>query len=440
MKAKSITIAIGTLGCKLNQYESHSLQSIFISSGYNITGISHPADVYIINTCTVTSRSDAKSRKLLAKVHRTNPKALIIATGCYAQTDYELLSSIPYVDYVIGNDKKNCIPQILGDYFQYKPLNLKEYQGNIFGYPSPIKGPHTRAYLKIQDGCNRYCSYCKIPAARGLPVSRPVKDIIEQAAHLIENRFKELVLTGINIGDYYFTHNNRNYRLSDLSLELLNLPGDFRLHLSSIEPDNIDKGLFNIMNHPKMVKHIHLPLQSGSTAILNKMERKYTLENYIQAAHLWKTANPSINMTTDLIIGFPTETERDFQQSLEVINQLRFSHIHTFRYSEREGTKAAELFPKVEEKEKDRRSLAIRDLSSRLNSQYRQSFLGKKVRILIEHKRDEKTGSGLSDHYLRYSITQNKVPLGSFIEGKVNSLEMAEYLQQSENNQLYTLG
>ena len=439
MKAKPITIAIGTLGCKLNQYESHSLQSVFTSSGYKITGISNPADVYIINTCTVTSRSDAKSRKLLAKVHRTNPKSLIIATGCYAQTDYEILSSIPYVDYVIGNDKKNCIPQILEDHFQSKNLDINQYQGNIFGYPSPIKGPHTRTYLKIQDGCNRYCTYCKIPAARGLPVSRPVKDIVEQARHLIENRFKELVLTGINIGDYFYNQQNHNYRLSDLTSELLKLPGDFRIHLSSIEPDNIDKGLYDIISHPKMVKHIHLPLQSGSTSILDKMGRKYNVENYIQAAEHWKSACPNINMTTDLIIGFPTETKSDFQQSYDVINQLKFSHVHTFRYSERQGTKAAELSPKVEEKEKDHRSLAIRELSSRLNSKYRQSFIGKKVRILIEHKRDDATGSGLSDYYLRYSITQKNVSLGSFVEGVVSGLEVAEYLQQSENNQLYTL-
>ncbi|MFW5799822.1 MAG: tRNA (N(6)-L-threonylcarbamoyladenosine(37)-C(2))-methylthiotransferase MtaB [Spirochaetota bacterium] len=376
-------IAIGTLGCRLNKFESDSIETDLKNKGYEIVNINEYADAYIINTCTVTNKSDAKSRNMIRKAHRLNPDSILIVAGCYADTDRKKLEEIEGISYIIGNKKKAGICKIIEESFNNKDNKrdntnlLNRIKEDSFNYTTATKGKHTRSFIKIQDGCNVGCTYCKIPLARGEARSRSYEDILFNIKSLYEKGFKEFILTGINIGYY----NYEDKELYELIKAIYEIKGDFRIRLSSIEPDKLNDSILDCFNNEKMGQHLHIPLQSGSDKILKLMGRKYTTNEYIKLIDKIKTKYPNINISTDIIIGFPGETEEDFRKNIDIIKRCKFSHIHTFKYSKRNDTPAASMPLQVEEYIKSQRSKIIRDLSTKLNNEYKENQLGRSYKV-----------------------------------------------------------
>ena len=378
------SVAIATLGCRLNQFESDSLLSSFKNQGYRVVSFKEKADVYIVNTCTVTNKSDAKSRHFMRKLKKTNPNSFLLVTGCYAQTDADTIKQINEVDLVVGNDEKHLIYNKVEAHFNLEKPNtpVGATPSSRFMYHLDEHNFHTRTYLKIQDGCNENCSYCKIPQARGCAESHNYADVLANAQKLLELGYKEIILTGINLGDYQ----SEGKSLSNLLESLLSLKPqwDFRIHLSSIEPNKVTGSIIQLFQHPKLCVHAHLPLQSGSNRILEKMGRRYRREDYAGLVEVFRAKFPRINITTDLMVGFPSETDSDFADSFSLIETLKITHIHTFKYSQRGGTDASKIKEQVPEDIKTQRSLEIRKLSETANFKYRKLFLKEKVRILLE--------------------------------------------------------
>ncbi len=409
---KKIKIALGTLGCKLNKFESDSLISDFIDHNYEIVSFHEKADVYIVNTCTVTNKSDAKSRNIINRVKKLNSRALLFVTGCYAETDRLVIETMPGVDYVIGNDKKYDLFNIVHKILKKQSFNIDDIQEDRFHYKPAKNTLHTRSFLKIQDGCNQHCSYCKIPIARGKAQSRPVNDIIDTIQDLLQFGYKEIILTGINIGDYQYQHQN----LTDIINLIINLSGDFRIHLSSIEPNQITPQLIDVLSHRKICRHLHIPLQSGNNRILQLMRRNYTREDYKDIIRQIRQSNSSINISTDVMVGFPGENEEEFKQTYQLIKELELTHTHTFKYSIREGTPAATMKEQIHEKIKSARSKKIRQLSEELNQLYRKKFLNTKVRVLTEKEIGKYLYTGYTDHYIRVQFENTTAIIGDFRE------------------------
>lgn len=409
-------VAFFTLGCRLNQYESDSLITLFKKSGFNVVNFKEFADVYVINTCTVTAKSDYKSRNAIHRAVKTNPQAFTIVTGCYAETDPEILAQIHGVDLVIANEKKHAIVEIVKAKMQgAKP---PEAENSSFRFPAPVSGLHIRSYLKIQDGCDNFCSYCKVPFARGNPRSRDISDCVSAFETLVDSGIKEVVLTGINIGKF---HNG----IASLLHELIKIKGDYRIHLSSIELNHVTDELLTLFNTGKLCSHLHIPLQSGSDKILQLMNRRYTASEFTSLMLKIKEKIGHINLTTDVITGFPGETEEDFEKTLNLLKELQFSHVHTFRYSPRAGTAAVKLKNKVQEKIASERSEIIRQLSETQKEFYIRQFFNLPLRFLAE-KNTIKDGinytSGKTDNYIDVYIP-GKLKPGEFYTISILSVE-----------------
>lgn len=434
-------IAIGTLGCRLNAFESDSIATDFKTAGYEIVSIKEKADVYIINTCTVTNKSDSKSRNLIRKTYKQNPNALIIVTGCYAETNAEDIEQIEGVDYVIGNKKKASIFKLVDEIFSreelesYSPSDIpnskdhinkpainiiKDLQEDNFNYTTASKGKHTRSFLKIQDGCDRKCSYCKIPIARGEPCSRPFEDIISDIDNLYNNHsYNEFILTGINIA--YYNHNGCN--LKKLLEAVFNIKGDFRVRLSSIEPDVITEDFITVFDNPKLCKHLHIPLQNGSDHILKLMGRKYNIDEYVKIVDMVRSHYPNMNITTDIMVGFPGENDDDFENTLNVIHRCEFSHIHTFKYSRRKGTPASVMSNQVSEKTKTTRAEMVRNLSAQYHKKYIEQQIGKDFTVLMEKIDKNNLGIGFTDNYIKVFIENYLSSLNIFINVRIIGLD-----------------
>ncbi len=343
------TVGIYTLGCRLNIYESDGLLNQFIQNGFDVVDWKDGPDVAIINTCTVTSFADQKNRTITKQILKKNPKTKVIITGCYAQTDNKELQKIPGIWAIIGNEKKSQLFNI------YKELENSKSQLNVFSsgpldyfetskkrkqiqdpfsYGNVIPVGHTRAYLKIQDGCDRKCSYCKIPQARGGGVSRPIESILEQVEILEEYKVPEIVLTGVNLGWYRYN----NYRFTDLLEIILNKLRHSRLRLSSIEPSDVNEKLAELLQHSKICNFLHVPVQSGSDRILKLMKRSYTSKTFSLRIEKVLKKNPNIFLGTDIMVGFPSETQKDFNDTLKLLQNLNFVNIHPFPFSLRQGT------------------------------------------------------------------------------------------------------
>jgi threonylcarbamoyladenosine tRNA methylthiotransferase MtaB len=420
-------IAIGTLGCRLNQFESDSLATDFRNAGYDIVSINEYADVYIINTCTVTNKSDAKSRNMIRKAHKTNPEAILIVTGCYADTNKKDIARIKGVDYIIGNKRKSKVYQLIDRMLNERSIqnsaksNIESYPETSFDYTSATKGTHTRSFVKIQDGCDVKCTYCKIPYARGKPISKPSNAVINDIKTLYENGYREFILTGINI-IYY---NDRSMTLSGLLKVLYKIDGDFRIRLSSVEPDKITDDLLDVLSHQKMGQHLHIPLQSGSDRILQAMGRRYNVDYYVNLINRIKKQYPNLNITTDIIIGFPGESESDFDKTYNVVKECGFSHVHTFKYSKRSGTPASEMPGQVDEKAKNHRSKMIRTLSNKQNINFRLSQIGRRSKVLIETISKDGYGKGFTDNYIKVMIPINNkssIQQGEFVEVRLDNV------------------
>ncbi len=396
---KSVKIALDTLGCKLNQAETELLAKQFAEAGYRLVSSVDRADVYILNTCTVTHIADSKSRHRLRLAHRQNPDALIIATGCYAQRARQELAQIDGVSLVVGNEQKLNLLQLLEEsgYISSPACG----QGNSAS--SHIIGFRTRAFIKIQDGCNSFCSYCIVPLVRGREKSLPVDQVVAEIKSRLANGYKEVVLTGTEIGSY----NYNGVNLSGLLERILAEVDITRLRLSSLQPQEISPELIRLWRDRRLCHHFHLSLQSGSDTVLNRMKRRYSVSDYQQAVALIRASVPEVAITTDIIVGFPGETDKEFQESYDFCRQMEFARIHVFSYSPRRETEAARMPNQIEAQVKKQRSQKMLTLAQESAQNFSQRFLGKTMGVLWE-KQSDGIWSGHTDNYIKVYTKSSK--------------------------------
>lgn len=397
-------IRITSLGCRLNQSEIESVSTSLQEAGHTVA-FTGTADIYIINACAVTSRSERKTRQLIYRAMElcgdSNPRRIIV-TGCTGD-DIKHDGNITYV----SNDRKYLIPELVAG---METCDIELRAASRFDFHAPVKCSTNRVNLKIQDGCNNYCSYCIIPQMRGAPVSRPSADILSEFRELLDHGYKEIILTGVNIGKYNDSVNG----LGSLVKNVLSVDGEFRLHLTSLDPEAATDELTGLFAHPKMVKHLHLSLQSGSDAVLKRMNRPYNSTMYMDAVQRLKKVDSLFNFTTDIIAGFPGETDAEFEDTLNIAKAVPFSHVHTFRYSPRPGTAAAEMPGAVHESVKTSRSERIIKLYTQQKIEYYAKFSGKKSTMLTEKVRDGMT-TGYNEYYVPVVIDE-KPGRNKFIE------------------------
>jgi threonylcarbamoyladenosine tRNA methylthiotransferase MtaB len=396
-------VAFHTLGCKLNYAETSVIGNSFLKRGFSLTDFDSPADVYVINTCTVTENAERECRQIIRRALRHNPNGFVIVTGCYAQLRPEQIQKIEGVDLVLGSKEKFEIFNFI-DSFEKKnlacvyvsPLEKLNDFGPAF---TPLPEDRTRAFLKIQDGCDYKCSFCTIPKARGLSRSQSVDDTIKQLRELVQQGYKEIVLTGVNVGDY---GSKIGTSLYELLKKLIKVDGDFRIRISSIEPNLLSDEIIELVaQEAKLCKHFHIPLQSGSDKILKRMQRRYLSKLYADRIEKVKTLIPSAGIGVDVIVGFPGEDENDFQTTQEFIANLPVSYLHVFTYSERPGTPAAEMKDQVPKDERRRRTNTLRILSARKKYQFYLEMLGTEQKVLFEHRDDDGTIKGFTSNYIR---------------------------------------
>ena len=389
-------VSFKTLGCRLNQYETDALVTQFHQAGYQVVDFSDPADITVINTWTVTNQSDQKSRNIINSAARKNQSGLVVVTGCMANNHKEQLESNEKITYVVDNERKSQIVPLIDSHFRGEVVHPDAYSGDVFGFEAVDQSLHTRTSIKVQDGCDNFCTYCIVPSVRGKAVSRPLGEILDNIERVVANGFREIVITGVNIGRY----DDNGITIEKAIERIAELPGDFRIRISSLEPDGFGPDFHRLFEHPKMAPHLHLCIQSGSDPILLKMRRMYTVSSFMEIIDTFRNHQPDFNFTTDVIVGFPGETEKDFRQTMEVVRDAQFTHVHTFRYSRRKGTRADRMEAQLEEKIKVDRSEVIRQISLENRLSYMQSMVGKRQRVLIEKVDTEGLASGYGEHYL----------------------------------------
>ena len=416
--------ALHNLGCKVNAYETEAMQQMLESAGYEIVSFNDKADVYVINTCSVTNMADAKSRKIIKRMRKLNPDAILCVMGCYSQTNPEA-KELEGIDILVGNGNKKDVISYIEDKLLDKSiekqvkildiLNTYEYEKlEVTTYD------HSRAFVKIQDGCENFCTYCIIPYARGPIRSKPADDVIDDLKRVTEEGYLEVVLAGIHTGKY----KDGDFNLTSLIKRILTeVPKLKRLRLSSIEINEIDDEFIELMKNSNILaNHLHLPLQSGSDIVLSKMERKYNTDFFIERINKIKQVRPDISISTDVIVGFPYETDEEYLNSKEFIKKVNFSKIHVFPYSKRRGTKAV-LMPQVEDIVKKKRALDLINLSTELEFNYAQSFIDKTVSVLIEKKLDDNYMIGHSSNYLNVIVPINENYIKKIVDVKIEKVE-----------------
>ena len=393
--------ALHNLGCKVNAYETEAMQEMLENAGYEIVPFKEGADIYIINTCTVTNIADRKSRQMLHRARKMNPDAIVVAAGCYVQAQ-DGKEADPCIDIVLGNNHKKDLIEILEKYdlkrtagavekrqdekmtctvAEIEDINkTREYESLHLTKP----GDHTRAYIKVQDGCNQFCTYCIIPYARGRVRSREQEDVVNEVKSLAANGYKEIVLTGIHLSSYGIDHDGERHLL-DLIRAVHEVDGIERIRLGSLEPGIITEEFADaISGLPKICPHFHLSLQSGCDATLKRMNRRYTSAEHYEKCRILRKYFDNPALTTDVIVGFPGETEEEFQESLAFVDKVDFYETHIFKYSKREGTKAARMEDQIDEQVKAQRSAAMIELGLKKKEAYERSFIGKTVEVLVE--------------------------------------------------------
>lgn len=404
-----------SLGCKVNSYETEAMRNMFEAAGYEIVDFKDIADVYVVNTCTVTNIADRKSRQMLHQAKNRNPKAIIAAVGCYVQAAQEVLAKDASVDLLVGNNKKGDLLQLVDACFKNRHkdefiININEEKAyEEFNKVSSME--KTRAFIKIQDGCNNFCSYCIIPYVRGRIRSRDEDDILKEVASLAANGYKEIVLTGIHISSYGLDRltdsasgsDHANIALASLIEKIGQIEGIERIRLGSLEPRLITEQFLDIISNVKQFcPHFHLSLQSGSDTVLKRMNRKYSSEDYLRKVNLIKDYYELPAFTTDIIVGFPGETDEEFEQTMEFVKKVGFSHIHVFKYSKRAGTKAAVMPQQIAEEVKNYRSNKLIELSDAMSLEYKSKFMGRIEKILIEEEMQMDGISYQTGHNERY--------------------------------------
>ena len=374
-------VGIYTLGCKVNTYESEYIASLFRNRGYTIASFDEDCDVYVINTCTVTNNSDKKDKKIIN--HVRNSDSCVVVCGCFVESHKDY--NFDGIDIVIGNHNKSNIVDLVEDYFVNKK-QIKLIDNNIMrvGFEDmeiTTFESRTRAFVKIQDGCENYCSYCIIPFVRGRCRSKDKDKVISEITALVNNGYKEIVLTGIHTGNY---GSDLGIKFSSLLSEILEIPNLERLRISSIEITELDDEFFKLLNNPILCNHLHIPLQNGSNRILDLMNRKYTKEEFYEIVKRIRSVREDISLTTDVIVGFPGETDDDFNENVDFIRKVGFSKVHVFPYSKRDGTKASRMDNQIDPNTKKKRTKQLLDISLELENNYYNSFIGKNEKVLIE--------------------------------------------------------
>ncbi len=397
-RSKTIRVALDSLGCKLNQAETELLARQLAEAGYQLVSPVDEADVYILNTCTVTHIADSKSRHRLRLAHRRNPDALLVATGCYAQRAPQELAQIEGVSLVVGNNEKQHLLQLLAE-------------SGCIGNPISVQGDstinyhagfRTRALVKVQDGCNSFCSYCIVPLVRGREQSLPVDQVVDEVRHRAAQGYKEVVLTGVKIGAYNYDGVN----LKGLLEHILNETDVERLRLSSLQPQEIAPELIGLWRDQRLCPHFHLSLQSGSDGVLSRMKRSYSLNDYEQSVSLIRALVPEAAITTDVMVGFPGETAEEFEGSYAFCKRMEFARIHVFSYSPRQGTQAAQLPQQVGDKVKKQRSQKMLSLAKDSAQNFSQRFLGKTMTVLFEQQSNG-IWSGHTANYIKVYTKSN---------------------------------
>ncbi len=415
-------VAFYTLGCKMNFNETAVMEELFKNAGYKIVPFEEKADVYVINTCTVTHTADAKSRKAIRKAKHRNPKALVVATGCYSEVYPEELEKVKEADLITGNVEKYNLVELVekrlkgeipktvvtGVWKERKffPLNVSDFIGK------------TRAFVKIQQGCESFCSYCIIPKARGPMLSESPYLVIKQVKELVEKGFKEIVLTGTHLGAYRW----QDWNLAKLLKELLKIENLYRIRLSSIEPMEFTDELISVITEsPKIAPHFHIPLQSGSKTVLQRMNRRYTPEDYKKTVEKILTRLPHAAIGTDVMVGFPGETEKEFEETKKLIEEIPFAYLHVFPYSKRKGTKAALLKDSVPPEVKKERVKILREIGKGKSVEYRSSFLNKTLDALVLSETENEHSVALTDNYIRV-VLDRKLPPSTPIKVKLTKV------------------
>ena len=410
--------ALHNLGCKVNAYETEAMQEMLEKAGYEIVPFKEGADIYIINTCTVTNIADRKSRQMLHRARKMNPGAIVVAAGCYVQAQAEKQEVDPCIDIVLGNNRKKDLIAVLEEYEKNKEADTcleevedisrtREYETLSLTRP----GDHTRAYIKVQDGCNQFCTYCIIPYARGRVRSRAVEDVIREVRSLAGNGYREVVLTGIHLSSYGIDFDGERHLL-ELIRAVHEVEGISRIRLGSLEPGIITEEFAeSISSLPKMCPHFHLSLQSGCDDTLRRMNRRYTSAEYYEKCQILRKYFDHPVLTTDVIVGFPGETEEEFRQSMEFVDKVDFYETHIFKYSRREGTKAAAMEGQVSEQVKAQRSALMISLGERKRKAYEESFVGKDVEVLVEEPAiigGKAVQTGHTKEYIKIALEQEE--------------------------------
>ena len=445
LKGKSV--AATTLGCKVNQAETDSMLDMLSAAGADIVDFEEKADIYIVNTCSVTNIADKKSRQMLHRAKKRNPESIVIAAGCYVQSAKELLEQDESVDIVISNNKKKDITDIVNDYINVRkneggdaPADgeKKEYFVDIsketeyeeMGGHVPVG--HTRAYVKIQDGCNQFCSYCIIPYVRGRIRSRSEEAVIAEVTELAESGIKEVVLTGIHISSYGKDKNNEG-ALIDLIDAISKIKGIKRIRLGSLEPGIITEDFVRRVSvNKKVCPHFHLSLQSGCNTILKRMNRKYTREQYFEKCEMLREAYDAPALTTDVIVGFPGETDEEFEETVQYLTELNLYEMHIFKYSPRKGTVAAAMKDQVSPEVKNKRSDVLLELAERGKKAYEAKYEDAELEVLVEevlHREDGTYLRGHTERYMDILIKAGDIPMP---ESFVNSFVYVRYTQNGD--------
>ncbi len=420
--------ALHNLGCKVNSYETEAMQQLLEAAGYEIVPFTEGADVYIVNTCSVTNIADRKSRQMLHRAKKMNPKAVVVAAGCYVQASGEELKKDEAVDLIIGNNKKTELVTIIEDYFansgetqeetvidiaqtlEYENLSIERIED------------HTRAFIKVQDGCNQFCSYCIIPYTRGRVRSRELKEVVTEVKRLAAAGYEEVVLTGIHLSSYGVDFpEGEKLTLLDLILAIHETEGLKRIRLGSLEPRIVTEEFAQALAElPKICPHFHLSLQSGCNATLKRMNRRYTAEEYLECCDRLRRAFDNPAITTDVIVGFPGETEEEFEATKEYLKQVNFYEMHVFKYSKRAGTKAADMKEQIPEPVKSVRSNELLKMEREMSLEYRQSFLGKETEVLLEEPWEwegKKYMIGHTKEYVKAVVPYEEGLKGAMVSG-----------------------
>ncbi len=423
-------VAFHTLGCKVNQYESEAMMDLFKKAGYRIVDFSNKADIYVIHSCTVTNEAARKSRQFARRARRKNPEAKVALVGCYPQVSPQEVAEIEEVDFIVGTGDKKRIVELITDDLVEKETEDRKFMGTIADFRDLALYQDlqvsefremTRAYVKIEDGCNQFCSYCIIPYARGPVRSRTPESVCREVERLINDGVQEIVLTGIHLGAYGTDRDDKN-ALTGLIRKLLEIGDSFRIRLSSIEVTEVSAELLQLMaEEDRVCPHLHLPLQSGSDPVLKAMNRPYRTGEFRQKTAEIREIIPDIAFTTDVIVGFPGETGKNFRETVDFIEEIGFSRLHVFPFSRRTGTPAAKMSDQVDGDIKKERSNELINLNQVLMLNYQQQFIGERRRVVIEEKRDYETGllTGFTGNYIKILIDAGDELMGKLVDVKL---------------------